>query len=1327
MENQDFKYFAFISYSGKDEKWAKWLHSHLEHYHIPAALCKEHPNIPKKIRPVFWYKKDLSGTKLKEALNQELGLSKYLIVICSPESAKSEWVNDEIQSFVDNGKSKYIIPFIVNGIPHSDSVETECFPPSLRELPREEEIRGISVKSEGKQHALVDVVATMFGVSFDTLWQRHKRRQRTVRNIWLIACLLYCICSLCIWDYTRTKVEYYADWVDKYGVAEGVTQLSQDQVNHRYYSYKFEYSRVPFGEKGFYSWRLNKVSIVNSKGIVSNYTSDNHAFFYPIQEYKYTDGYVTEIINRDTYNRVVLRYSIKDDFDHNTACIVDIEGKEKHQGSAYLSGSTTAFLSDDNPNMSKIKRFHYTRNEEGYITKVTYHANDADELDESAIGDNNNIYGKIFNLDELGRVSKVTYINHEGNPMTDKYGVMHIKYNNASFECNDTIEYLGNDGHLAFNEHKYARIVSKLDKFGNPIEQCRYGIDEKPCYDHENTYRQVNSFDENGFLTEMRFYDFDGIPSFCSFNYSIQRVKYDSKGRFVKVSYYDVDDKPCYTKDNYSIVQAKYNSNNCIVEQCFYDTSEKPCIDKNIGAFCIKANYDEYNYKIEESSWGIDGEPSISPKYGFHLQKITYDDYHRIQKIVTYDSNDKRCMNTREFRSECRFTYDSRGNLIKLENLDTEGKPCVCKEGYATIKYKFDNFGNKIAESFWGINNEPIYINMSASIEYDYYPNGLLKENRFFDKNHNLCLNNNWYAISQFEYDNNGNQTKVRFFDTDTIPCYYKEGLYSCMEFAYDKQGNICKEIFYDSKENRSLMSKGNYAIAEYDYDNYRHITKYAYFNEKGLPCYYDNEYHILRIEYDAKGNIKKHSIYGVDENPILSKEGTGIIQYTYDEKGNRTRTDYKNINGINVNQTNQKFSTEIVAYDNMSNIISRAYYDKHGKPCMINPYSGMFFSSSTHKYDRLGNCIEFAYYDVSGKPTKAMAYALKYVRYDDLGRIIEEKYKSFDGKLAMGGNHHMALIRYKYDKTQNCISDVTFYDTDSVFQAHLHQTIYNGHITRNEIRDKTGNLKSMYIYGYTDAKYAIMTDSINEYGLNIKRSYYGEDGKLGDTEDGVAILYNAYDQFGRLTVQELYDKGGKKANSLMMKYHKRIRKYNKQGLLSEESFYDNLGNYVNTPLLNGLCKTIINYDEKGYSNNLSSHFVAVDGKAVNLLDYNQYARQNEERKTEGSLIIASVELPGLFVDNGYGGFYGILEWNDWNIYNSIIEFSEAFASSLPNDKHLLLIPITESGLGEVIDAVFPSGTLGIRIMESDNNSLFNGMIDIYEGYKMRRVSKERS
>ena len=34
----DKEYYAFISYSHKDEEWAKWLQHEFEHYHLPTTL-----------------------------------------------------------------------------------------------------------------------------------------------------------------------------------------------------------------------------------------------------------------------------------------------------------------------------------------------------------------------------------------------------------------------------------------------------------------------------------------------------------------------------------------------------------------------------------------------------------------------------------------------------------------------------------------------------------------------------------------------------------------------------------------------------------------------------------------------------------------------------------------------------------------------------------------------------------------------------------------------------------------------------------------------------------------------------------------------------------------------------------------------------------------------------------------------------------------------------------------------------------------------------------------------------------------------------------------
>jgi len=170
------KYFAFISYQRQDEEWADWLQHQLEHYHLPANIVSDHPELPKDIRPLFRDKTELAGGVLAKEIRSALENSRYLIVICSPNSAKSEWVDKEVQSFIDMGRTDKIIPFIIDGSPYSN--ETECFSASLRSLRGSElELLGINIAEMGREVASIKVIAHMLGLKFDSLWQRYEREK----------------------------------------------------------------------------------------------------------------------------------------------------------------------------------------------------------------------------------------------------------------------------------------------------------------------------------------------------------------------------------------------------------------------------------------------------------------------------------------------------------------------------------------------------------------------------------------------------------------------------------------------------------------------------------------------------------------------------------------------------------------------------------------------------------------------------------------------------------------------------------------------------------------------------------------------------------------------------------------------------------------------------------------------------------------------------------------------------------------------------------------------------------------------------------------------
>jgi len=216
MENEK-KYFAFISYKEEDYEMAKWLQHKVEHYHLPSITRKKHPNLPQKIKPVFEYKSEMAGGFLKPAIKQALDESKYLIVICSPNTPQSPWVAGEVQHFIDEGQIDCIIPFVVAGEAYSKDPDLECFPKPLREL--KESLRGISINEMGRDAAAVKVVAQMFGLGFDELWQRYEREQKRKHRLVFWGVVAFALLALgvagWIWQQSRRTQEMQSRFVGK--------------------------------------------------------------------------------------------------------------------------------------------------------------------------------------------------------------------------------------------------------------------------------------------------------------------------------------------------------------------------------------------------------------------------------------------------------------------------------------------------------------------------------------------------------------------------------------------------------------------------------------------------------------------------------------------------------------------------------------------------------------------------------------------------------------------------------------------------------------------------------------------------------------------------------------------------------------------------------------------------------------------------------------------------------------------------------------------------------------------------------------------------------
>lgn len=113
-------FFAFISYSRKDIRIARTIQRKLEKYPFPVDKVEEEnrPYDSKYIRRVFLDVTDLSARERQftDELGKRIENTKFLIVICSENSKKSEFVRKEIEYFykTHDKRPDLILPVLVD-------------------------------------------------------------------------------------------------------------------------------------------------------------------------------------------------------------------------------------------------------------------------------------------------------------------------------------------------------------------------------------------------------------------------------------------------------------------------------------------------------------------------------------------------------------------------------------------------------------------------------------------------------------------------------------------------------------------------------------------------------------------------------------------------------------------------------------------------------------------------------------------------------------------------------------------------------------------------------------------------------------------------------------------------------------------------------------------------------------------------------------------------------------------------------------------------------------------------------------------------------------
>ena len=963
----NYEYYAFISYKREDEKWAIWLQESLERYSIPASVRKDVPRLPKNIRPVFRDKTDLGAGGLSASLHKELECSKYLIVICSPNSASSNWVGDEIEYFRSLGREDNIIPFIVDGVPHSDDPSNECFHPNFHKI--KDEPLGINVNELGKRQALIKVIAKLLDLRFDVLYDRHRRHTRKKRIITALLTTLVFIIGVLFWFYTKPTYKYYADYVDRWGVPEGIVELDKSQYEHRARFYRFEYHRIPFWSRvDTTEWRLTNVDFVNSAGQLQDYGQSDHVTRFATQKLDYDNatGQIKDVDYCNKFGKPILRwkYSSKDGV---KASVVDFLGVTEMDASGYHTTLNVSYPYEARSgSKSPIKRYVLTRDDSGFITSVSYHESNSNNIHSSRITDINGIQKVLYENDSLGRVLTITYIGIDGEVKNRKDGVAVVKFEYDALGNLSTIQFFDSSGRPAQNSRLYAKVKCVSDTKGNIVSEQYYGVDGELCYDIDGVAQRKYEFDEHGFLMSIEFLDSNGLPCLCKDGYARILITCDKRGN--------------QTKNIYTYLSGKLAVNSS-------------------GFSSIVSDFDRWGHPIYEAYRTFGGELVLVN--GIAGRNAKFDRQGNITEYDFFDTEWNACKNN-DGVAGLKAEYNERGDQVKLSSYDLDGELCLNVNGYAITHNEY--YDNCIETTYFDVDGVPCNTVLGfhkARALYNHY--GLMHMLEFFNKGDSLCVTKNGYAYCKNTINELGYVTQIEYFDEkgDYIACNGSE----IIRYGYDERGRNTSVNFYFG-DGRTAVNKDGISSILRKYDTRGNMVEESYVDSTGKQfaprCL---GYAKWIKEYDSRNLEQYFALFDEDDDLVSLNNGVAVSKYEYNDRGILIGITYYDENRNICLNKDLGYARYEAKYDDNCDQIEQSTYDAEGNLC-LDPATG--FARWVGKYDADGNKTEMLSYNANDSLCVCVhgyarwvgkydndGYLIKDYSYDEAGNVIEGEEES--------------------------------------------------------------------------------------------------------------------------------------------------------------------------------------------------------------------------------------------------------------------------------------------------------------------------------------------
>ena len=464
--------------------------------------------------------------------------------------------------------------------------------------------------------------------------------------------------------------------------------------------------------------------------------------------------------------------------------------------------------------------------------------------------------------DDKERIIKQLYYDVDGTPMKNSSGVFGVKLEYLDEETTKRI-YLDANGNMMEDNNGVAFTIETKNSSG--LFLINYNIRGVPHADDDYVYVHQEKIKTNNGYQERLF-----VLNSSKEQIQIYRPHRADSGWGIV---------PCM------FVETNFDDRGMPLSEYFKDANGHLVGDADGDSYTIW-EYDKKNHTEILSLYNVNRELRIRIK-------TIKDSKNRVIERSFINSNNEYFELERGYSGEI-YEYNDEENKIIVSFIDSKGKVCNNKDGFAQRITWYDNIGRLVAQK---------------DVTIDGIIHGLISFREFIDSEKREC--------AYYLHRENGQGHTIPY-DNGSVYEYFEE----------DNKGRIIKNLYLNSDKLPFPDTDGDYGLS-YEYDDEKRLTIITCLDESELPHNNKLGYGIIHSYKDEEGREIKRMYFSIEGVPITVPNLLGCygLNYEYPNEHNRVEG-YLNENGeITINSHGYAYREECL--DPETGIRRVFYYDK--------------------------------------------------------------------------------------------------------------------------------------------------------------------------------------------------------------------------------------------------------------------------------------------------------------------------------------------------------------------------------------------------------------